>query len=80
MSMRYDYNFRIWPDGIKWPTENFDKPLRDKFDAILNASIGFIEFDLTEDEFLQISSVLRAMGFILHEVTRRPHADFEPVT
>jgi hypothetical protein len=79
MSVRYDYNFRIWPDGIEWPIESFEEPLRDKFDAIVHASIGTIEFDLTEDEFNKISGALHAMGFSLHEVSRRLHADYEPI-
>jgi hypothetical protein len=79
MSALYDYNFRIWPDGIKWPTESFEESLRDKFDAILHASIGVIEFDLTEDEFNRISGALHAMGFSLQEISRRLHADYEPV-
>ena len=79
MSARYDYNFRIWPDRITPPTETFNVPLREKLDHIMHASIGTVEFDLTEDEFDQISTALHAMGFSLHEISRRLHADYEPV-
>ncbi len=70
-AQKFSYSFSAWP-AAKW---GFNKAVFELFQIMGNR----VELELTEYQFERFKSDLSHHGIVLHEVTRVPYHEPEPV-